>query len=317
MGPIPGRKAGVAQISHVRDLKEFSAMDRYLATSVNAFIYMSTAIQELYCDLGIPPDKGHVVYDAFDMHRFQVDQSAPIYEHTLGNQTATEPASGCSSSVGHCASDGNGTAKLRTELGLSAQHKIISNVGRLDWWKGQDYFVQALAQVIPSQPDVRALLIGAPDDSANSQAFHQRLEEMVADLGLSNQVIFTGYRSDVPDLLAASEIVVHSSSEPEPFGRVIVEAMLAGRPVVATRAGGVLDIVQDRETGLLVPPRNADAMAQAIQWLLQNREQAQVIGQQGQQHAQQRFTIKRHVSHIQRIYESVLENQEHKKRKER
>jgi glycosyltransferase involved in cell wall biosynthesis len=209
------------------------------------------------------------------------------------------------------------TAKLRTELGLSTQHKVISNVGRLDWWKGQDYFIQAMAHIVPSQPDVKALLIGAPDDSASSLAFHQRLEQMVTDLGLSNHVMFTGYRSDVPDLLAASEIVIHSSSEPEPFGRVIVEAMLAGRPVVATRAGGVLDIVQDRETGLLVPPRNADAMAQAIQWLLQNREQAEIIGQHGRQRAQERFTIKRHVTQIQRIYDSVLASQKHKAWKER
>jgi glycosyltransferase involved in cell wall biosynthesis len=302
---LAGQMARVAQVSHVRDLKEFSAIDRYLATSVDAFIYMSTAIQDLYCDLGIPPEKGHVVYDAFDPHRFAVDQSESVQECAAGSGAAPRPA------------HSNGTAKLRTELGLTAQHKLITNVGRLDWWKGQDYFIQALAQVVPSQPDVRALLVGAPDDSANSRAFYHKLQKMVTDLGLSNHVIFTGYRSDVPDLLAASEIVIHSSSEPEPFGRVIVEAMLAARPVVATGAGGVLDIIQDQETGFLVPPRDAPAMAQAIRWLLHNPEQAETIGRHARQCAQERFSIQRHAAQVQRIYNAVLAAQSHKPRKAR
>ena len=90
---------------------------------------------------------------------------------------------------------------------------------------------------------------------------------------MSDRVILTGVRSDIPRIMAASDIVVHSASEPEPFGRVIVEAMAAGRPVVATAAGGVLDIIEDQVTGLLVPSKNVTLMAKAIQQFLQNEEQ--------------------------------------------
>jgi glycosyltransferase involved in cell wall biosynthesis len=99
---------------------------------------------------------------------------------------------------------------------------------------------------------------------------------------------------------------VHSSSEPEPFGRVIVEAMAAGRPVVATAAGGVLDIIEDQVTGLLVPPKNATLMAKAIQQLFQNRDQAEMIGQRAQQEAKRRFSVEQHVKAVQRIYQKIL-----------
>jgi glycosyltransferase involved in cell wall biosynthesis len=125
-------------------------------------------------------------------------------------------------------------------------------------------------------------------------------------LQLSDHFIFTGFRADVPRIMATSDIVVHSASEPEPFGRVIVEAMAAGRPVVATAAGGPLDIIEDQVTGLLVPPQNAALMAKAIQQLLQNREQATMIGQRAQQVAKERFSVEQHVTAVQRIYQKIL-----------
>ena len=265
--------ARVPQICHVRMLHEFASFERYLARSVTTFIYMSRAIERLYHDLGIPPGKGQVIYDAF---------TAEAFEQTKH------------------------TAKLRAEFGLTDQDRLISNVGRLAWWKGQGYFLQAMAEVIQSQPNTKALIVGAPDSTPSSQAYYQRLQQSVSELRLSDHVVFTGFRADVSSIMAASDIVVHSSSEPEPFGRVVVEALLAGRPVVATAAGGVLDIVEDQVTGLLVPPKNAALMAKAIQQLLQNREQARIIGQRAQQRAKERFSVKQHVTAVQRIYHEIL-----------
>jgi glycosyltransferase involved in cell wall biosynthesis len=282
-GVIGAHLAGVPQVCHVRGLAEFSRVERGLASFVDAFIYMSRAVEQLYLDLGIPQEKGHVVYDGFN-----TEISAKKQAH-----------------------------ECRAELGLTEQDKVITNVGRLDWWKGQDYFLQAIAQLVLSEPNIKALLVGSPDNNSVSQAFHQKLVQMVADLRLSDHVIFTGFRSDVQDLMAASDVVVHSSSEPEPFGRVVVEAQLMGRPVVATGAGGVLDIIQDRETGLLVPPQDADAMAQAIGWLLQNREQAETMGQCSRQRAQERFTVQQHITQVQHIYNSILATQEQKALKAR
>lgn len=270
---MAARWAGVPQVCHVRMLQTFSHFTRYLARYVDAFIYMSKAVEQSYCDLGIPASKGYVIYDPFDLE---------VLEQV------------------------NYTDELRTEFGLADQDRLISNVGRLDWWKGHEYFLQAMAEVVQSQPNTKALIVGEPDSSHRSQAYYQRLQQLATDLQLSNHVIFTGFRTDVPRIMAASDIVVHSASEPEPFGRVIVEAMAAGRPVIATAAGGPLDIIEDQVTGLLVPPKNAALMAKAIQQLLQNREQARMIGQRAQQDATKRFSAKQHVAAVQRIYQKIL-----------
>ena len=111
----------------------------------------------------------------------------------------------------------------------------------------------------------------------------------------------------VPGVIAAADVVVHSSSLPEPFGRVIVEGMLAERPVIATAAGGVLDIIQDRKTGLLVLPQNATQMAEAILWLLQNLQDATRLSKAAKQLAKTQFLVKHQVETVQQIYQEILE----------
>jgi len=95
-------------------------------------------------------------------------------------------------------------------------------------------------------------------------AAEARLRQQVTQAGMDDRVRFLGFRSDVPALMGGVDIVVHSSIQPEPFGRVIVEAMLAGTPVIATKAGGALEIVTEGDTGLLVPPGDAAALSQAL-----------------------------------------------------
>jgi glycosyltransferase involved in cell wall biosynthesis len=272
---IAARLAGVPQICHIRMLQDLSPVEKYLAGWVDRFIYISTAV-EAYCrKQGIPFEKGRVIFDPIDVETF--------------------------GQVNHC-------TELRAEFGLTQRDRLITNVGRLDWWKGHDYFLQAMAEVIQAQPHTKALIVGAPVSNGPGQTYYQRLQQLVAELRLSNHVIFTGLRADIPRVMAASDIVVHSASEPEPLGRVIVEGMAAGRPVVATAAGGVLDIIQDQVTGLLVPPKNAGLMAKAIRQLLENPEQAKLMGQQAQRDAKKRFSIKEHVAEVQHIYREVLTN---------
>ncbi|MDY6876439.1 MAG: glycosyltransferase family 4 protein [Chloroflexota bacterium] len=270
---IAARMTRVPQVCHVRTLYQFSCVERYLARSVNTFIYISSAVERSCRNMGIPADGGQVVHNPIDVEVF---------------------------------GQADGVSELRAEFGLADQDRLISNVGRLDWWKGHDDFLRAMAEVTRSLPNTKALIVGTADSMPRNQAYYQGLGQLVTELGLSNRVIFTGFRTDIPRIMAASDVVVHSASKPEPFGRVIVEAMAAGRPIVATAAGGVLDIVEDQVTGLLVPPRNAAVMAQAIQRLLNNREEAGLIGQRAQQDARERFSVERHVTAIQDIYQKVL-----------
>lgn len=270
---MAAKMAGVPQVCHVRMLHAFGFWERLLARSVKAFIYMSSAIERHYVKLGIPKSQGRVIYDPFDWR---------VY------------------------AGANHAEELRAEFSLTDEDWLISNVGRLDWWKGHDYFVEALGMVIGSYPHVKALIVGEPDATPLSQAYDAKLRRRVAELNLSDKVIFTGFRADIPAIMAASEIVIHSSSEPEPFGRVIVEAMAAGRPVIATAAGGVLDIVRDQETGLLVPPKDVTAMAEAMRQLLQDRDGAQRMGQRARAEVAQRFTIEQHIAAVQQVYEEML-----------
>lgn len=272
---LAARMARVPQIVHVRSLHTFGKVERYLARSVNSFVYMSRAIQALYRQMGIPADQGRVIYDGFIPPEVRAPTDGSL-QHT------------------------------RTQFGLTNDDFVISNVGRIEWWKGHDYFVQAMADVVQHHPNAKALIVGGVDPTMHNKAFHRKVEGMVNELGLANNILFTGFRSDIPQIMAMSDLIVHSASEPEPFGRVVVEAMLVGRPVVATAAGGVLDIVEDHVTGLTVPPRDATAMAGAIQYLLQHPQEAISMGQRAQQEASKRFSVEQHVHAIQCLYQQIL-----------
>jgi glycosyltransferase involved in cell wall biosynthesis len=107
---------------------------------------------------------------------------------------------------------------------------------------------------------------------------------------VADRAHFLGFRADVPELMRASDAVVHASVYPEPFGRVIVEGMLAGRPVIATRAGGVTEIVDD-DTGVLVPPNDAGALARAIESIAGDPGHAAAMAARGAARARKEFSI--------------------------
>lgn len=172
----------------------------------------------------------------------------------------------------------------REALGVPAGAPLVVHVGRFHAWKGQQVLLRALAL----EARAHAWLVGAP--LFGEEAFGAELRAEAQRLGLADRVKFLGFRDDVPRLVRAADIVVHSSVYPEPFGRVVVEGMLAGRPVVASAAGGVGEIVQDGETGLLVPPDDPAALAAAIGRLLDDPAKARAMAGRGAAHARTHFT---------------------------
>lgn len=148
-------------------------------------------------------------------------------------------------------------AEIRRDLGLP-QGPLVGVFSRLAEWKGQHIVLQALAMT----PGVSCIIAGSA--LFGEEAYERRLLQLVATLGLSDRVSFLGQRSDVPRLMRAVDAVVHPSIDPEPFGRTLVEAMLADVPVIATDAGAASDILEGGRAGTLVPPGDADALAQAI-----------------------------------------------------
>lgn len=284
------RQSGLPCVCHVRMFQQLSGFDRRMGRGVSRFIYISSAVRDYYVEQGISPQQGVVVHNAVDLREFD------------DTRAAGEPEE---------------DAALRAELGCRPGEPLVGVLGRLDCWKGHEYFIEAMARVARDVPSAKGLIVGELEASRRNHEYVERLRRLTASLGLESRILFTGYRRDVPRILRALDVVVLSSAEPEPFGRVVIEGMAAGRAVVATAAGGVLDVVEDRNTGLLVPPKDSTAMAQAILALLEDRDLARRLGDRGRECVRERFTVERHVASVQAIYESVLHPSESPKASER
>jgi len=261
----------VPQICHIHNLRRLAPEVRFAARFVDRFVYMSKAIERVYLDCGIAPERGSVIYDGID---------AP-------------------SAMGDVRS-------LRGELGLNASDFVVANVGRIDTWKGHNVFVRAVASLVPRIPRIRAVIAGEVSDTARNAGFDAGLHRLVEELGVGAHVIFAGFRDDVPRLMAAADVIVHSATEPEPFGRVIAEGMIAGRPVIATNAGGVPEIIDDRISGLLVPCGDFVALAEAMAWLHDHSAEARSLAEEGRRRAIERFAPARFASEMMAAYDVVL-----------
>ena len=193
------------------------------------------------------------------------------------------------------------TGNLRAELGLPATAPLVAVFSRLNRLKGIEYFLQAAASLAARFEQVRFLVVG---DSV-SQAYRDELERCAAGLGLGQRVLFTGFRSDVPALLAEVSVSVLPSLS-EGLSNVVLEAMAAGVPVVATRVGGTPEMVEDGLTGLLVPPANAAALAEAVAALLADPARGRALGQAGRARVAQLFSLEATVRATGRLYERLL-----------
>ncbi len=180
----------------------------------------------------------------------------------------------------------------------------VGLVGRIARWKGQHVFLEAAYLVRQRFADVAFQIVGAPLFAERD--YERELQELTAKLNLSDCVEFTGFRPDVTALIAEMEIVVHASITGEPFGQVVIEGMAMAKPIVATAGGGILEIVVDGVTGLLVPMGDAKAMAAAICQLLQDPASAAQMGSMGQQRVREHFTIEKTAAKVEQFYDNIL-----------
>jgi glycosyltransferase involved in cell wall biosynthesis len=271
-------RPGVGTFHHVhRPLSGRAAARERLAVEVatrsKAAIFVSQASLTSFADRYRPgrrvPKSWTVVHNGIDLDYFR---------------PATEAAPG-----------------LPADLGLpaSAAPRVVTLLAALRDFKGITHAVRAWPDVLARVPEARLLLVGSGSEEASLRA-------QVADLGLTESVVFAGMRSDIPEILRASELVLLPSIYGENLPTVLMEAGGCGRPVVASDVGGISDIVADRETGLLVRPGDAAGIADAVVRLLDDRDLAEAMGRAGRQRMERLFDAHGWAANLRRVYETAM-----------
>jgi glycosyltransferase involved in cell wall biosynthesis len=187
----------------------------------------------------------------------------------------------------------NDIACLRAQLGWEGKF-VVGAFGRLSPWKGQHILLEAASQL----PDIHIAIVG--DALFGEYEYAQSLRELVTKHHLERRVHFLGFRKDIPLLMRSVDAVVHTATAPEPFGRIIVEGMLATRPVIASSAGGALEILSDGDTGLLVAPGDVTALRDSIEKLRCGEVLAKSLAERGRQCALKNFSVETMISGVDR-----------------
>ncbi len=195
-------------------------------------------------------------------------------------------------------------AEIRAELGLSAGKRLIGVVGNIKEWKGQRLVVQAVAALREEFPDVVALLIG--DAPPGEPAYRDEILKLARESGIAERIIVTGFQQNVANYINALEIQLHTSTSPEPFGRVLLEAMALGKPLIASNGGAVPEIVVHGVTGLVFEPGSAADLTTCLRRLLSDPAQAAQMGKAGQVRLDEFFSVAANVRQTETLYDRIL-----------
>ncbi|MBF0525983.1 MAG: glycosyltransferase family 4 protein [Deltaproteobacteria bacterium] len=184
---------------------------------------------------------------------------------------------------------------LRDELGIPATAPVVTMVALMRNWKRHDILLEAARLVVREHPDLKVLVVGGGPDRAV-------IEQKASDLGLENQVVFTGHREDVPQLLAISDVTALTSDSSEGVPQTVLQYLAMAKPVVGTTAGGIPELIRDGETGLLVPINDAAAVAQAILRLLRDRGLGRRLGLTGRELVARVYDREKMVDQTEQLY---------------
>jgi glycosyltransferase involved in cell wall biosynthesis len=258
LASVFSRKALVYHLHDIISQEHFSLVNCYLmVTLANHFaslvIANSEASRNAYISAGGRAELVSVVYNGFDLNQYSIDDVTKNH--------------------------------LQNEFNLHGRF-VIGHFSRLSPWKGQHILIEALKDC-PEQ--VVAFLVG--DALFGEEEYVATLHQQVETLGLQDRVKFLGFRNNIPQLMAACSLVTHTSISPEPFGRVIVEAMLCGTPIVASAAGGATELVDHGRTGWLCPPSNPQKLAELINYCITHHTTIADVAVRAKAEAVQRFDL--------------------------
>ncbi len=241
---------------------------RLVQNSATAVVVVCDYVGQMLKDVGFPAEKIIRIYNGIDPARF----------------------------------NRSGDGRVRKGIRCPEGTKLIGMVANLRRSKGYEFFMQAARKVAASIPQARFVAVGDIDKEIG-----HRLSDLAEQLGLQDRFFFLGFREDIPEVLSDLDVFVLSSVS-EGFPLVILEAMAAGKPIVATRSGGPQEIVEDGRTGLLVPSANADLLAAKICELLRDPGRAAALGHAARAKAESTFGLERMVHEYEQLYECCLDS---------
>ncbi len=238
----------------------------YTTSRVTAIVAVCESIKRGLVAAGVPDSKIEVIYSGTDLARF------------------------------HPQVDGSA---IRRELGVTPEQALITQVG-IRSWRGNDDVLDAMTRVRRAAPHCRLLYVGAPPPRAAS------IKDKAGRRGLGEVVFVLGHRHDIPEILAGSDLVVDASYAGLGLTGSLREALAVETPVIGTSLEGIPELIADGETGLLVPPRNPDALAQAILRVIENPTRAKAMARAGRKRVEARFSTAIKVERTEALYRRLL-----------
>lgn len=274
------RLAGVPCVWHARaDMSSWprplqATLPRLVATLSTRAVAVSESVRdEVFLAHGVPAGKVEVIHDA-----------------------------GPDPDVFHPGVDG---APIRAELGVAADAYLVVLVSKLVEPKGHEVLVRAVPEVLRSFPTARFAIVGGEEEGEHHRRYAERLYRLPRELNVDHAVTFLGYRDDVADVMAAADVVVHCATHPDPFPGVVLQGMALGKAVIAPDTGGAREQIVHDVSGILVPPAEPLALAEAITELLKDPDRRASLGVAGSARVRSAFTDESFLARLLSVYRSV------------
>ena len=195
----------------------------------------------------------------------------------------------------------NNESTLRKELNIEEDAVIIGTIGRISEWKGQDYFLQIAGQISKSHNNIKFVIAG--DTYPGNEYLIQSLNSIAEQEKIENSTFFLGFRKDVNNILHSFDIFVLPSILPDPLPTVVLEAMAAGKPVIATKQGGSVEMIKNNETGYLIPIKEPKKAASIIKELIIDKNLRTKLGAAGQKRVEEQFSQEKFRSELINVLE--------------
>ena len=280
-GGIAARMARVPCVWHVRaDMQGWpyplrKVLPRIVAALATQVVAVSHSVEDrVFRQQGVRTDKITVIHDA-------------------GPDPATF-------------SPGRDGASVREELGVAPDASLVVLVSKLVEQKGHEVLVRAIPRVLRSSARTRFAIVGGELEGAHHRRYADRLKRLPGLLGIEDAVTFTGYRHDISTIMAAADVIVHCSTYPDPFPGVVLQGMAMGRAIIATDVGGATEMIENGISGVLLPPGDPEALAEAICDLIEHPETRASLGRSAAEVVRTRFTADRFYDGLSDLYQSLI-----------